>query len=112
MKTAGMIYLCDRIGEIIDGKQYESPSMRRGIIDRWKKLYAAMYSTCHLQIAPQSNAVLVGEKGLNSDRQRNFNTRGIDGKYLSGAGKHLKSERSPVPFAYKARVVLKSHQIK
>lgn len=51
MRTTGVVCLCDRIGDIIDGKRYNSPSQRKGIIDRWKRLYAAMYSTTFLQIS-------------------------------------------------------------
>jgi len=81
MRTTGVIYLCDRIGEIVDGKQYENPSMRRKIIDDWKRLYAAMYKTCFLQISPVVNTQFVNSKGLNSKIRHNLNSKDMNGRF-------------------------------
>jgi hypothetical protein len=81
MRTTGVIYLCDRVGEIIDGKQYENPSMRRNIIDNWKRLYAAMFNTCFLQISPVVNTHFVNKEGLNSKHQHNLNSKDSKGRF-------------------------------
>jgi hypothetical protein len=109
MRTTGVIYLCDRIGEIIDGKQYENPSMRRNIIDNWKKLYAAMYKTCYLQISPTVNAQFVDRRGLNSKIPHNLNSRGIDGKYLAAQPKikGMKRERVGLKETHTSTVIIR-----
>ena len=82
MRTTGVIYLCDRIGEIIDGKQYQNPSMRKNIIDDWKRLYAAMYKTCFIQISPVVNTQFVDNKGFNSKKRHNLNAKSEDGRFM------------------------------
>ena len=83
MQTTGMIYLLDKVGEKIDGKQYHSPSRRQEIINTWRRLYAAMFSTCHIQIAPSLDMIMCDEKGLNTRVRNGGKPRGGNDKYIS-----------------------------
>ena len=60
-----MIYLYNRIGEMVDGKYYKCPSRRKEIVDTWKRMYSVAHVNCFLQIAPVVNSFLVDKKGLN-----------------------------------------------
>ena len=94
MSKSGVIYLCNRIGEIVDGKQYRKPSQRKEIVNAWRKLYAAMFYTCYIQIAPYADAQLVNMRGENAKKMNEDRPRTSGGRYASPSGylKRIKPE--------------------
>ncbi len=96
MTNVGMIYLCDKWGDVVDGKTYNCLYRRGKIIQAWKKLYAAMYYNCYLQIAPYADAQLVNMRGENAKKMNEDRPRTAGGRYASPSGylKRIKPEMS------------------
>jgi len=61
----GMVYLYDRDGEIVTGKSYDFQKDRNNIVEGWRRLYAAAFNSCYIQIAPNANPKAVHEDGTN-----------------------------------------------
>jgi hypothetical protein len=80
MINEGMIFLFDSDCLLIGGRKYSSPGKRKSIIKEWGRLYAAMFCRCFIQIAPVTNHLLVGDRGLNIKKGYGYN---IDGKYVT-----------------------------
>lgn len=66
----GMIYLMSRDGEQVTGRGYDSVPDRKKIIEHWRKMYAAKYYNCILQIAPQVDITRVRADGTNSKKHK------------------------------------------
>ena len=94
MNKTGVIYLLDKWGEVVDGKVYDKIPRRKDIINNWRKLYAAMFYTCYIQIAPYADAQLVNMKGENCKRMNEDRPRTSGGRYASPSGylKRIKPE--------------------
>ena len=75
MRKAGTIYLYYRYGELVTARQYFHPSGRNIIIAHWKKMYAAAFKHCFLQIVPEVNPLFVNARGENTkyEYEKNFN---------------------------------------
>ena len=86
MNKTGVIYLLDRWGEVIDGKSYNCIQRRVRIIGDWRKLYAAMFYTCYIQIAPYADAQLVNMRGENAKKMNEDRPRTSGGRYASPSG--------------------------
>jgi len=66
MRKCGIIYLFYRDGDLVSGRQYSSLEHRHEIIAYWKRMYAAAYGNCFLQIAPEANLLCIDRRGLNT----------------------------------------------
>lgn len=75
MVKKGIIYLLDKGGgEIVTAKPYDSVSQRKKIIDGWRKMYAAKFYQCILQISPYVDTTRIKQDGTNSYKIPNFIT--------------------------------------
>ena len=86
MNKTGVIYLLDKWGEVVDGKVYDKIPRRKDIINNWRKLYAAMFYTCYIQIAPYADAQLVNMRGENAKKMNEDRPRTSGGRYASPSG--------------------------
>ena len=94
MNKTGVIYLLDKWGEVVDGKVYDKIPRRKDIINNWRKLYAAMFYTCYIQIAPYADAQLVNMRGENAKKMNEDRPRTSGRRYASPSGylKRIKPE--------------------
>jgi len=70
MIKQGMIFLYDRAGGLVTGRGYDSPRQRKEVIEMWRKMYAAKFYTCFIQIAPHVDATRVLADGRNSKKHK------------------------------------------
>lgn len=62
---AGMVYLYDKDEEIVTAKSYDYQMDRKNIIEGWRRMYAAAFKNCYIQIAPNANPKAIHEDGTN-----------------------------------------------
>lgn len=62
---AGMVYLYDRTGVLVDMHPYRGRHERKRIIKKWKEWYVFKFNRCYLQYAPQTNISKINPDGTN-----------------------------------------------
>lgn len=60
--NTGMIYLLDAGEVVVAGRKYRSVGDRKKIISEWRRLYAAAFSKCFLQISPVIKPITASKK--------------------------------------------------
>ena len=102
MPAQGTIFLLNRIEEIIDTRVYANSWKRKQIIDNWKKIYAAKFDSCFIQINPECNFRMVNKDGTNkkkiskmvySKEKSYLSTLPTKVKYVR-KGRHISSDTS------------------
>lgn len=69
----GTVSLYQNNGKLVTTRIYDVPSERKRVVETWRKLYAAGFYNCYIQIAPDTKDTNIGEDGRNKKRYEFFN---------------------------------------